>query len=221
MHVPFTTEQFFEVFRRYNEAVWPAQFGLYALALIAVALAARGSPRTDRIVAGILALLWLWMGVVYHLMFFRAINPAAVLFGALFVAQAGLFAWNGVFQTRLAFRPQRDWTGLIGGLFLLYGLVAYPVLGYLLGHRYPSSPTFGLPCPTTIFTFGLLFWAARPIPRAILIIPILWSALGVQAAIQLGVREDLGLFVAGAAALVLLFQRDRRNRGAPQASPTG
>ena len=34
MNLPFTAEQFFDVFRRYNESVWPAQLALNAIALI-------------------------------------------------------------------------------------------------------------------------------------------------------------------------------------------
>ena len=35
MSLPFTRAEFFEVFARYNEAVWPLQLGFYALALAA------------------------------------------------------------------------------------------------------------------------------------------------------------------------------------------
>jgi hypothetical protein len=81
--------------------------------------------------------------------------------------------------------------------------VAYPLLGYAAGHRYPATPTFGLPCPTTIFTLGLLLWADRPMPRWLLAVPIAWSALGASAALQLGVPEDLGLVAAGVTSLAL------------------
>lgn len=45
MRLPFTNEQFFTVFRRYNEAVWPAQWMLVGLAVLAVGLALQGSRR--------------------------------------------------------------------------------------------------------------------------------------------------------------------------------
>lgn len=38
MNLPFTPEQFFEIFRQYNEAVWPAQIALNLFALTAVDL---------------------------------------------------------------------------------------------------------------------------------------------------------------------------------------
>jgi hypothetical protein len=196
MRVPFTVEQFLEVFRRYNDAVWPAQWVLYALGIAAVVLVFRTTPLAGRAVSGILAALWLWMGVVYHLTFFRAINPAAMIFGTAFIAEAALFAWLGVWRGQFTFRPRHDLAAVVGGLFVLFALVAYPLLGYALGHRYPAAPTFGLPCPTAIFTFGLLLWADAPVPRSVLLVPVLWAVVGTSAAAQLGMREDFGLLVA-------------------------
>jgi len=208
VRAPFTVEQFFHVMRDYNVTVWPMQVVLYAVALVAIVVAVRGTtPGAARAVSIILLLLWLWVGAVYHFMFFRTINPGATMFAALFVVQAALFGWFGVWRTQLTFCPRSDWRGVIGGLLVLYALVLYPLVGYAVGQRYPEMPTFGLPCPTTIFTIGLLFWAEPPMPKLLLVIPILWAALGAPAAFQFGVREDIGLIVAGLLAIVLLVHR--------------
>ena len=150
-----------------------------------------------RAVAGILGLFWVWMGVVYHWTFFRAINPAATLFGVLFVLEGIALVARGAVRRGLRFRFRATLQGLAGALLLAYALVAYPLLGYAAGHRYPAMPTFGLPCPTTIFTLGLLLWTEPPVPRLPLLVPLAWSAFGASAALQLGVWEDLGLVVAG------------------------
>jgi hypothetical protein len=97
----------------------------------------------------------------------------------------------------------------VGAAFILYGLLIYPLLGYILGHRYPYSPTFGLPCPTTIFTFGLLLWTAPRIPKYLLALPLVWAFIGFTAAFQLGVLEDVMLPVAGLVAVALIWYRDR------------
>ncbi|HEX6965260.1 MAG TPA: DUF6064 family protein [Gemmatimonadaceae bacterium] len=204
MRLPFTSEQFFDVFRRYNEAIWPAQWVLVALGLAALVLTLRGTPRGSRVIAGILALLWLWMGVEYHLASFAAINPAARLFAAAFTVQAGIVAWKGVWRTQLAFRAPAGLRGVTGGVILTYAFVGYPLLGEMLGHHYPYAPTFGAPCPTTLFTLGLLLWAAPPVPRLVWVIPVVWSLIGTSAAALLGVWEDLGLAVA--AGLLLLSE---------------
>ena len=214
MTLPFTIEQFLDVFRRYNEAVWPAQVVLVLLGVAAVVLAARARPRADRVAAGILGALWLWTGVAYHLAFFRALTSAAVLFGALCVAQGVLLLRQGAWRGTLAFRVRADASGVIGALLALYALVAYPALGYALGHRYPAAPTFGAPCPTTILTFALLAWSARPVPWSLLAIPIAWAAVGTSAALRLGMYEDLGLT---AAALLGTLAARRAGRRRPDA----
>jgi hypothetical protein len=43
----------------------------------------------------------------------------------------------------------------------------------------------------------------------VLIIPFMWSLLGFSAALSLGVREDLGLLLAGVLSVALLLWRDR------------
>jgi hypothetical protein len=204
MRLPFTVEQFFDVFRQYNEALWPTQWALLALGVIAVALALRPGSATSRGVNAALALLWLWSGSVYHLTFFSEINPAAAAFGMLFIAQGVLFFWLGVWKRRLTIGESSKVRWVLGGVIIAYALVAYPVLGYLLGHRFPAAPTFGVPCPTTILTLGFLVWMA-PVPRLALFVPVIWAAIGTSAALQLGMLEDLGLPLAAVTAIGVAF----------------
>jgi hypothetical protein len=64
---------------------------------------------------------------------------------------------------------------------------------------------FGVaPCPTTIFTFGILMLAAGPLPLWLAAIPVIWAGIGGTAAVLLNVPEDLGLLVAGVLGAVLL-----------------
>lgn len=191
--MPFSRAEFFSVFAGYNESVWPAQAGLYALAIIGVVLARRRSIAASRGTYAVLAVLWLWMGLVYHAGFFAAINPAALGFALIFVVQSVLFAVLAIRERTAAFAPRKDLAGLAGGFLIGFGLVIYPMLSLAAGHRYPAQPTFGLPCPTTIFTLGLLLWARDRIPPAAFIIPLLWAAIGTVGAIQLGAIEDLSL----------------------------
>jgi hypothetical protein len=208
MNLPFTPEQFFDVFTQYNLAVWPMQVVIYGLAVIALLLTGHGMRYSSRVVAVILAFFWLWMGLVYHLVYFTSINKAAYIFGGLFIVQAILFFSVGMLSRELQFRFHPNKYAIIGSVFILYGMLIYPLLGYALGHRYPAAPTFGLPCPTTIFTFGLLLWTDKRVPKYLLVIPIIWSIIGFFAALQLGVGEDVMLLVIGVATLVMLWYRD-------------
>ena len=205
--LPFSTEQFFAVMERYNTLFWPIQIGLFVLALAAIGAAVYRSRYSNAFIGGVLAFLWLWMGTAYHLAMFSTINKAAYGFGVLFLVQGGLFAGYGAFGKRISIHYSNGLHGTLGALLILYALVVYPLLGFYFDHTYPRSPTFGLPCPTPIFTFGVLFWAEQRLPRAVLVIPLLWALIGSTAAVLLGVREDLGLLVAGLLSLLLWFPK--------------
>src|SRR5512133_2548300 len=104
MNIPFTVEQFFTVFRNYNEAIWPAQIIAYILGIAVLVLAIRKVNLSDRIISAILAIFWVWMGIFYHILHFSVINPAALVFGIVFILQGLLFLVAGTFLEKLSFR---------------------------------------------------------------------------------------------------------------------
>jgi len=207
MKIPFTVEQFFAVFHTYNEAVWPAQILLLALALIAIFLVFIKRPIAGPAVSAILAFLWAWIAVAYHLAFFTRINPLAYGFAGLSLIGAGVFLWHGIVRRRLQFEVGSNLHSYAGVTLIVFALLVYPVWSWLAGHNYPAMPTFGLPCPTTIFTIGLLAFLKAPAPRAPYIVPVLWSAIGGQAAFLLDVPQDLGLAAAGVVGVLMLMRR--------------
>lgn len=216
MRLPFTHEQFLDVFAEYHRLFWPVALLLWVATLGVLVLWWRRGPAASRMVAVLLALHWAWSGIAYHLALFRAVNPAAGLFAALFVAQAILFAWTGIVRGRPAFTPSRSGWGAAALALAAYAM-AYPVLGLLSGLTYPRSPTFGVPCPTAMLTLAFLLWLPPRKARWLAIIPLLWAAIGGSAAFVLGIRADLALLVA--AALVLArFARDARPASAHRAA---
>ena len=211
MRIPFTLNEFMSVFVEYNRAFGFVPVITYALGIAAVVLVLRGGVTKDRLVSAVLAAFWIWNGAAYHIGFFRAINPPATVFGALFIMQGLLFLILGVLGRRLPFAGPRGVAGWGGGTFIVYAMVLYPILGHLLGHVYPASPVFGMaPCPTTIFTFGMLLLVRERVPGYLLVIPVLWSIVGLSAAVSLGIYEDFGLTIAGLCGTVLLLRRARR-----------
>ncbi|MEW6674067.1 MAG: DUF6064 family protein [Thermodesulfobacteriota bacterium] len=211
MEIPFTVEQFFDVFGTYNRAIWPAQVLAYLLGILALAIAFRETQPSARIVSGILAFFWIWMGVFYQIAHFSVINPAAWIFGVFYIVQGLLLLLIGTIHDRLAFRFSLKPLPIIGGCLILYAMVAYPLLGIIFGHSYPKVPIFGVaPCPTTIFTFGILLWATKSVPAYLLIIPLLWSIVGMSAAVNLRVPQDYGLVVAGVAGTILILIQNRK-----------
>lgn len=214
MILPFTVDQFFDVFSAYNIAIWPAHILAYLLGILATISAFRGKRLSGRFVSVILALFWIWIGVFYHIGHFSAINPIAIGFGGAFIFQGLLFFLVGTIGGKITFRFSVNPGSILGVCFVLYALAGYSLLGRVFGHAYPSAPMFGVaPCPTTIFTFGILLWASAPVPVYLLIIAFLWSIVGMGAAMSLQVPQDYGLVIAGVVGTVsILIQNGLRKK---------
>jgi len=129
MQLPFTAEQFYGVFREYNTTLWPAQVFLLALAVAAVVLVVvphRWSGWSGVGVSAILALLWAWLGLAYHLAFFTSISPPAYGFAGVSVAGALVFLWQGVVRRKLEFRWVAGGRSVVGFLLVVFVKQTHP-----------------------------------------------------------------------------------------------
>jgi hypothetical protein len=206
--LPFSREQFLEVFAQYNAAIWPLQWAAVLLGIAIVVAGARPSRNGTRGVDAGLALMWLWTGVLYHGIYFARINTAATAFASLFVIQGGLLvraAWLGRQSARKPAARPGAWFGWV---LVAYALLLYPLVGWVAGHAYPAVPAFGVsPCPVTLFTLGMFLVGAQPVPRHLCVIPALWVLVGGSAAFLLGMPQDWPLLVGGAVAVAMLWRR--------------
>jgi hypothetical protein len=209
VNLPFTQSQFLDLFGQYNARFWPVVVLLWLLTLGAVIQLIFGRPRAT-LLAWLAAAHWAWSGVVYHALFFTRINPAAWMFAGLFVAQAAIFVWYATAASgRLTFAWGYTPRHVVAGVLLAYSLL-YPVLVAASGHAFPRAPAFAVPCPTTIFTAGLLLAAVPPVPRLLFVVPVVWSLIAGSAALLLGITPDFLLFAAAAALVVFgAFRRAR------------
>jgi hypothetical protein len=207
MKLPFTIEQFLDVFRQYNENIFPLQFFFYLLAFLIIILIAKKTVYSAKVIFLILAFLWIWMGLVYHLKYFTTINKAAYLFGVVFIIQGLIFLINGVFNNDLSFSSQLNRNSITGGVLILLSLIVYPLLSTYNGHIYPFTPTLGLPCPSTILTLGVLCFISNKARLSLWLLPLLWTLIGFTAALSLGMKEDYLLLIAGILAFSLVFIR--------------
>ena len=203
--MPFTADQFFDIFARYNSAIWPMQWVLGAMAIIAVIAVISAQVFRIRLALIFVAGLWFWTGAGYHFAFFARINPAAWLFGSLAIIQGLLLLWAARKQTAPLPPRTRLEVGVASAL-IFYAVIAYPLIGIASGHRYPAMPTFGTPCPTTIFTLGLLC-ALKSGPAILFIIPSIWGIIGSFAALQFGVIQDYAMPLAAIFAILVYLRR--------------
>lgn len=221
MNPPFTVEEFLAVFAAYNSAIWPLQIVAYCAGLLAVAALWHKWLRASRLIPVILALLWACNGIGYHFLYFSTINPLANGFAFLFVLQAILFVVTAMSADKLQFVAEQNVRSAAGFCLIVYALLIYPILGMFAGHGLMAGPMFGVaPCPTTIFTIGVLLLARSRWVPWLSIIPVLWSLVGLAAALQLGIPEDLGLPIA-ALMLITYLVLDANNARQGRERPSG
>jgi hypothetical protein len=206
--IDVTLAQLLDVFTRYNNAVWPLQLIAYALGVVALFAALRGEAWSGKVVLLILGFLWLWMGIVLGFLFSSQLGVPGWFVGAVLYTLQGLLLVAVALRENLAFQVRMDAYGVLGALAALYSMIGYPAIESLLGRGYPQTAPFGLvPCPTAVFTLGLLLWTAAPWRRVLLIVPLLVPVISLIA-ISKGIVEDLGLVaLAAVVAALALFRR--------------
>jgi hypothetical protein len=214
--MPFTLEMLLTYFAAYNERIWPMQVVGFALGLLTLVPLFRSGRVWDRVVTGVLAFLWLWLGLVFWR---EAAATMAMLYAPtlLFAVQGALFVYV-LARDRMTYGAVSLVDTAMGLAFIAYALVGYPLVGLLVGHVYPYaaiSPLF--PCPGTVLTFGVLLLARR-VPIYLLVIPTLWALTGILW-FYLGMVEDAGLVIAGVVGVIILITRKRAAQPAA-AAPT-
>ena len=197
MHLPFTNEEFFDLFAAYNSELWPAVIALWTTSVVVSVLLLSSRRPGNRWISALLTAHWAWSALAYHVAFFTSINPAAWIFAALFLVQAALFFWWGILKGRLSFAPWSNEWAPVAWILIAYSLV-YPGINAVQHLSVSRIPTFGVPCPTTIFTAGMLM-LATPRSWRLSMVPAIWSVIGGSAAPLLGVYADYALPLAGIA----------------------
>ncbi len=208
---------FYAMFTTYNEAVWPMPIVMYVLAIVAFVFSLQKKQGINAVVLYILSFFWLWNGIVFSLLYFSRFSPMFYLTALLFIFQALVLFLNGsglALKPRISFRLRNSLITWVGMIFIIYALIIYPIIGWATGHSYPEGPIFGIaPCPSAIFTVGMLLLVEKKIPKLLLIVPVVWGVAGFIPVLIYEVYADIGLIISGVAALILVFpSRDSESK---------
>jgi len=209
MKIPFTTEQFFEIIEKYNLAVFPTQLILILLGILSVILLHSKKKIKNKLIGGFLGILWMWAGIAYHFAFFTEINQAAYVFGGLFVLQGLFFLFETFYRQKLEFEFSGKFSDYIAYFFLIFGIVIYPILIFFIENSLQTTITPGLPCPSTILTFGFLMLTNPKFSKYLLIIPAIWTVIGTSAAFNFGVYPDYLMPISAVIAIIYLMLRKK------------
>ena len=213
-------EQFFELIKSYNDTFWPLIVLTYLLGIIAIYLAYKKSELSNKIISGILAFFWIWSGLIFWIvtfgpypfsMFNISIPGIWVVLGIAFIIQGCLFIFYGIYKPSLSYKTEFDSYFYLGLVFILYAMLAFPVIGFFTEHPYPYYPIFGIAsCPITIFTFGMLLWTNKKFNTLLIVFPLTYALIGIIPLFLYGVLADLGLIIVGIVGFSLIVYRDKK-----------
>jgi len=208
---PFTAEEFHSFIGEYTRHFWSVQILAILAGLAIVLLLLSRVSWKSRVIALLTAALWLWNGIVFFLSYFHAMEPMAALFGWSFIFQGIYLLFHGGVLGNMDFQWKNLKTdGLSIGIISI-ALLIYPLTGLWTGQGWPALPLFGIiPCPTVLFTLGLLLSNKKRMPRCMLLVPFLWSLLAINAALNFGVLQDLFLAPSALAAAIGVSLNNKR-----------
>jgi hypothetical protein len=202
------------LFEPYTKRIFPLQIvmALAAAGLMALAFL-RPIVVTAILVKAFLAITLGWIALAF-LFIMRGMRErfpfAAHITAAAYLPLAIIFIAD-IAISPTAFRsPEQGWRLPLAVFLMLWGILLYPVSGYLVGHRYPGIPLLGaMPCPTNIYAIG--FQTAFASSELEIVALFIISAMAIMGAIKAAVighdgkriREDLALLVTGLYGLMI------------------
>jgi Family of unknown function (DUF6064) len=199
----FSPKTYWRLIEQYNLDMWPAHLVAILLGLTVLWLAAQRRAGMARVMAALLAAVWLWVGWAFHWQHYASINWAARYFALAFALQAALLLGLGNWP-RDAHAPAAG-VGAgagagagaaaqkLGWLLAVGGVLLYPLAGPLVGRPCTQVELFGMaPEPTALATLGLLLASASPPSK-----PLRWLLATIPALSLLVGAATLWLIAGG------------------------
>ena len=199
----FSPRTYYRLLELYNLAIWPAQLAGVAIGLAIVALLIGKRDHRDRIIAGLLAVCWLWVAWAFHYQRYARINWAAQWFAWAFAFQALLLVVVGVLAGRLVLRPTGGRKLRIAISIVAITALGYPFLALLAGRPWSTAETFGVAAdPTAIASVAVLALIRGRIRWLLLAVPLLWCAIAAATLWAMNAPEALVVVAAAHACAV-------------------
>ena len=202
---------FFAMMADYHTRLHPFPFIAFGLGFAVLMMFFSSHPKNRTISLLILAFLWAWNGLV--LFTYQAAKLSPVIYavqGILFPIQAMLLGHAACTGTLPNFSINSGGSGKAGLAIMFTALFLYPIVGNVTGHSFPSAPVFPEPCPLTIFTFGYLLSADARVRPVLVLIPFLWSLMGIVAVMKLGVAADTIEVIAGIVCSAVILKKNHK-----------
>lgn len=170
----FSPRAYWRLFELHNMAAWPLQIPALGAGIILVMLAVWRPRIHGRVIALVLAILWIAVAWSFFWQRYATINWAASYVAPVFALEGLLLLAIGALGGRLAF-DRRGPARRIGLALAVFAVAGYPLLAPLAGRPWSAAEAFGIaPDPTAIGTLGLLLLARGRAAILLMLVPLLW-----------------------------------------------
>ncbi|EPC03107.1 hypothetical protein L861_22620 [Litchfieldella anticariensis FP35 = DSM 16096] len=172
----FSPRVYWRLIELHNQALWPWQLLALLLGGLVLAGMLRPRPWSNRLIAALLAVAWVFVAWTFLWQRYATINWAVTYVVPLFVLQALLLIGFGTLKGEVIMTMRWSVPRLLGIALFLYALLLHPLLPIVVGRSLHTAEVFGMfPDPLAIATLGML---TATIPRhwawPLLVIPALW-----------------------------------------------
>ena len=207
----FSPDTYFRIIELYNQSMWPLQFVSLFMGFGLLWVLPRPFPAQKYLVIFILAISWGWVGYGFHYLYFSTINWFAFFYAITFFLQACLILIYGLFNKSLSFSITGSSTKHFGVLFLLIGLLIYPMITTAM-HGFWRAEFLGLMAvPTLMVTLGTLLLTQFTPPLLLMILPIISATVGSLSAWTIGSYEAVSVTVIAILSLIITIWRKFKN----------
>lgn len=189
--IPYSAEAYQGLFTYYYQAISPLHIMALGIGFYLVVLLARHSSRGPIIAKLIIAVLWIWNGVVFHGQYLIDLNWAAEYFGYAFIAQGLMIGTHAYINRTNNYRPDAIIRAIGCGL-VIFGMIFSPTIAAIAETPISQTHLFGItPLPMIMASLGaILVIYAKP-PIWLFVIPISWAIWEALTAQSLGLWVDL------------------------------
>ena len=202
----FSPRAYWRLFEQVNGETWPWQIAILLAGAAALVFVLRPRPWSDRVLAGLLALAWVWTGLRFVGHYYAEINWLAAGAVPLFLGQGALLAGFCTLRqpTRQPAAPRAP--ALAGPVLLVYALALHPLVAPVAGRPLAAAEVVGLaPDPSAMATLGFLLLLRRgAVSWLLATLPLLWCLASAATLLTMGTAEGL---IPLASALLFLVAR--------------
>jgi Family of unknown function (DUF6064) len=201
-----TANDFWNDIEKYNIETIYIQ-GIFSFFIIGILLFSfiRQNQVIEQLIKSLLGAVFIFVGIYFFIIMDNSFT--ATIFGPYFIIIGLLFLLslsNSKSQLQYPTRIQ----------YLLYLLVLfYPLISFLLNHKYPKQVLYILPCPITAIAL-ITYCRFKKRNDVLNIMLIVWGLTGVKA-FMFDVKEDLILLIVGLYGLYDFIKNKRIEKDKP------